>query len=164
MQVANYFAASILSFLGLVAGAILIKIAPEERKPLGKYFAWMRKAIILLIFLFVFLYYYKRLDYFLALILIFVILMVIEIKSKAMLLISAASYAAFGIIFFLSSSNLNLFAIQASLIFLHGLPTASLLLRIKGKGNYKVFSYNFLFITISNLLFVIHHFSFLIFK
>lgn len=129
MQFINYFSSSIISFSGLIAGFLLVKIAPEERKPLKKYFAWMRKAIILLMFLFMLLYYYKRWNYILALVLIFVILMFIELRSKSMLLKSVMSYAAFGIIFFLSRSNLNLFAIQASLIFLHGLPTASLIFK-----------------------------------
>ena len=163
MQLINYFAASILSYLGLLAGIVLVKIAPEEQKPLRKYFAWMRKSIILLIFLFVLFYYYKKLNYFIALILIFAVLLVFEAKSKTLRLKSAASYAAFGIIFFLSSSNLNLFVIQASMIFLNGLPTASLIFNKKEKNADKIMLYNSVFFVAANLSFF-YHLSFLIFE
>ena len=52
MEFINYFFASIISFLGLAAGILLIKIAPEEQKPLKKYFEICRKSILILIFLF----------------------------------------------------------------------------------------------------------------
>jgi len=53
MQFTNYFFASIISFLGLLIGIILVKIAPEEQKTLQKKFSLARKFLLLLIFIFV---------------------------------------------------------------------------------------------------------------
>ena len=155
MQFINYFSASIISFTGLLIGLMLVKIAPEEQKPLEKYFNLARKAILLLIFIFIMFYYFNSWFYALALISYFLFILFIEYKTSDMLKKSMLIYAVLGILFFLSSRNTNLFIIEASLILLHGLPAASLLYNKKEKNEYKMIFYNAGFVAISNLLFFI---------
>ena len=154
MQFTNYFLASIISFLGLLIGIVLVKIAPEEQKPLKKYFLFCRKALLLLIFVFIIRYYYKSFPYLAALMLCCVLLLFFEFKLD-LLRKSVLDYAAFGLVFFLSAKNQSLFTIESSLILLYGVPTASFLYARKSKNNYKIFLYNSLFVLISVLLFVV---------
>lgn len=153
MQFINFFFASITSFSGLLIGLMLVKIAPEEQKPLEKYFALARKAILLLIFIFIIFYYFNSWFYALALISYFLFLLFIEYKTNDMLKKSMLVYAVLGILFFLSSKNTNLFTIESSLILLYGLPAASLMCKRKEKNQYKIIFYNIGFVVISNLLF-----------
>ncbi|MBS3105896.1 hypothetical protein J4234_06600, partial [Candidatus Woesearchaeota archaeon] len=155
MQFINFFFASITSFSGLLIGLMLVKIAPEEQKPLEKYFALARKAILLLIFIFIIFYYFNSWFYALALISYFLFLLFIEYKTNDMLKKSMLIYAVLGILFFLSSRNMNLFTIEASLILLYGLPAASLLYNKKEKNEYKQVFYNVGFVIVSNALFFI---------
>lgn len=150
MQPVNYFFASIASFLGLFAGFVLIKIAPEEQKPLQKYFDLLRKIILFLIFAFLIFYYYGDWLYFIVLISLIAFLLLIEYKLKNHAILT---YAILGILFYLSSRNISLFAIESSLIFLYGLPTASLI-HDKGKSKHKLFLYGIIFVAISNILFL----------
>ncbi len=155
MQFINYFFASIISFSGLMIGLMLVKIAPEEQKPLEKYLILARKIMLLMIFIFIMFYYLNSWFYVLTLIAYFAFLLFIEYKANDMLKKSMLIYAVLGILFFLSSRNTNLFAIESSLILLYGLPTASLIYRRKEKNHYKSIFYNLGFILISNMLFFI---------
>ncbi len=49
MIILEYILISLLAFLGLIIGAILSFIAPEELKPLKKYFRYFYKVIIALV-------------------------------------------------------------------------------------------------------------------
>lgn len=153
MEFINYFFASIISFFGLFIGIILVKIAPEEQKPLEKYFVFLRKILLTLIFIFLVFFYFS--DYFnlTILILYMLFLLFVEFKIKYSLKKSMTSYTILGILFFLSSKNINLFTIESSLILLYGMPTASLIYARKGKNPYKVIFCNIGFIIISVLLF-----------
>ncbi len=153
MQFINYFFASIISFLGLFIGILLVRIAPEEQKPLEKYFVLSRKILLYLIFIFAVFYYFN--DYFNLAILLtyFIFLLVIEYKVKDLLKKSIIIYAFLGILFFLSSKNTNLFTMESSLILMYGMPTASLIYNKKEKNYYKVIFYNMGFVVIANLLF-----------
>jgi len=153
MQFINYFFASIISFLGLFIGILLVRIAPEEQKPLEKYFVLSRKILLYLIFIFAVFYYFN--DYFNLAILLtyFIFLLVIEYKVKDLLKKSIIIYTFLGILFFLSSKNTSLFTMEASLILLYGMPTASLIYNKKEKNHYKVIFYNMGFVVIANLLF-----------
>lgn len=152
MQFINYFSASIISFFGLLMGVMLVKMAPEEKKPLEKYFVLLRKILLLMVFLFILFYYLN--DYMNVLILIAysVFLLFIEYGIKDLSKKSIVTYTILGILFFLSSKNQNLFTIASSLIFLYGLPTASLLYNKKEK-NYRILFYNIGFVLIANLLY-----------
>ena len=153
MQFINYFFTSIISFLGLLIGIILVKIAPEEQKPLEKYFILLRKIILLIIFTFLLFYFFN--DYFNLLILIvyLIIILFIEYKLNDLLKKTMVTYTLFGILFFLSSKNTNLFVIESSLMMLYGLPTASLIYNNKEKNHGKTVFYNFGYIIIAALLF-----------
>lgn len=155
MQFINYFSASLISFSGLLIGLMLAKIAPEEQKPLERYFFSMRKILLLLIFVFITFYYFSSWFYALALISYFLFLLFIEYKTDDMLKKSMLVYAVLGILFFLSSRNTNLFVIESSLILLHGLPAASLLYNKKERNEHKLVFYNLGFVIIANILFFI---------
>ncbi len=153
MQFINYFFASIISFFGVLIGIILIKIAPEEQKPLEKYFILTRKILLLLIFIFIIFYYYSNAFHLLALIGYFIFLLFIEYKTDDLLKKTIISYAVLGILFFLSSENANLFAIESGLILFYGVAAASLIYSKRRKNAYKIFFYNIVFIIIANLLY-----------
>ncbi len=153
MQFINYFFASVISFFGLLMGILLIKIAPEEQKPLEKYFILLRKILLLIIFIFIMFYYSNAYLNLVVLIVYFLFLLFIEFKFNDLLKKSIIIYATLGVLFFLSLSNSNLFAIESSLILLYGIPTASLLYNRKEKNYYKLIFYNMGFIIIANLLF-----------
>lgn len=162
MQFINYFFASLISFLGLLIGIMLIKIAPEEQKPLEKYLILARKFILLMIFVFLMFYHFNNISYVLVLMGYFIFLLFIEYKTTNLLRKSMLIYALLGILFFLSSKNTNLFVIESSLILLYGLPTASLMYNKKAKNSYQIIFYNLGFVIIANLLF--YSSSFLIYK
>jgi len=155
MQFINYFFASIISFSGLLIGVMLVKIAPEEQKPLEKYFVVLRRIFLLMIFIFLFFYFFNDRFFLLTLITYFILLLLAEHKTSDMLKKSMIEYAVLGILFFLSSRNTNLFIIESSLILLHGLPAASLLYNKKKKNEYKLIFYNLGFVIIANILFFI---------
>ena len=153
MQFINYFFASVISFLGLLIGILLIKIAPEEQKPLHKYFEFIRISILILIFLFLVFYYSSNPAYIIVLLFYLILIIFIELKLKNPLKKSAIICMALGIIFYLSSKNLNLFVIESSLILLYGIPTASLLYSKRENNHAKIFLYNLGFLLVANLAF-----------
>ena len=171
MQFLNYFLASLISFFGLAIGIFLIMIAPEEQKPLGKYFIKLRKLLLLLIFVFVIFYYtgkssgfsvprkflifvgFKNPFYISLLLACFISILFIEYKTNDFFKKIMMSYLVFGILFFLSFQNKNLFVLESSLILLYGMPAASLI--YNKKNHYKVISYNLFFVILANLLYII---------
>lgn len=155
MQFINYFFASLASFSGLLIGMMLVKIAPEEQKPLGKYFVFARKILLSAIFAFLLFYFFTDRFYASTLIAYLVFLLFIEYKLKDLFKKTIITYALFGILFFLSLKNTNLFAIESSLMLLYGLPAASLLYSKKEKKNYELIFYNAGFLIIANLLFFV---------
>ena len=141
--------------MGLLAGILLVKIAPEEQKPLRRYFEWMRKLILLLIFLFPGFYYLNNPIYIIALLIYLVFIIFVEYKLGSLLRKSIIIYTALGIIFYLSSKNSNLFAIESSLIFLHGVPSASLMFSKKEKNYPEIFISNLGFLLVAGLAYFI---------
>ena len=152
MQFINYFFASLISFSGLLTGLILITIAPEEQKPLQKYFIILRKILLLMIFIFLFFYYFNIEFYLLTLVAYFAFLLFAEYRMNDIFKKAIIDYISLGILFFLSSTNSNLFTIESSLIFLYGLPTASLICNRKNNNHNKIIFYNIGFIVIANML------------
>jgi hypothetical protein len=124
----NYFLASIVSYLGLLLGIILIRLAPEEQKPGKKYFILSRKVLFFLIIAFL-LFFYRINLIFSSLLLMF--LLVLMLANKMRLEKNVLVYILLGTVFFLSSRTENLFVIESALIFLYGIPTASLQLKKK---------------------------------
>ena len=127
----SYFLASLIAYLGLLVGIILIKMAPEEQKPGKKYFILLEKILFLAI-LALPLYYFK-INIILSLVLLsFVAALMLGNKIK--LNKSCLVYFLFGIFFYLGSRFIDLFVIEAVLIFLYGMPNASLTLSLKNKN------------------------------
>ena len=152
MRFLIYFITSIISFLGLLVGYLLLRIAPEEQAPLAKYFSFTRRFALLLIFAFVVFYYTTNVFYLLTLLAYAGFIVFIEYgrhdpSNKIML-----SYAVLGAIFFLSSKNLNLFVIESSLIFLYGAISMSLVYNRKAKNMPGTIFYNCIFIIVANSL------------
>ena len=153
MQFINYFFASVISFFGLAAGFLLVKTAPEEQKPLAKSFSITRKVFLFLTLAFVTFYYYGGLFYLPSLALFYALLLFAEHKMEGSPKKSILTYAVLGILFFLSSKNINLFAVTSSLIFLHGLLSAPLMYNSRQKNLLKIFLENFVFVAAANALF-----------
>jgi hypothetical protein len=129
MQI-DYFLASVISYLGLLLGVVLIKLAPEEQKPGKKYFILLKKILFFLI-LASLLFFYKINIILTAVLLIFIIILMLT--KKLNLGKSALVYFFLGIMFYLSSKIPDLFVMESVLIFLYGIPNASLILK---KTNY----------------------------
>lgn len=153
MQFLTYFSASIISFLGLLTGILLVKIAPEEQRPLEQGFSLLRKILLLLIFIFLVFFYVNSWFFLMVLAAYFVFLIFLEYGAIDKFKKSIMIYSLLGTLFFLSSKNANLFAIESSLILLYGAPAASLLFNAKENNYFKVIFYNIGFVVIANLLF-----------
>jgi hypothetical protein len=153
MQFINYFLISVVSFLGLVIGIILVQIAPEEQKPLNKYLIILRQILLLMIFAFIAFYYSGSAFYLPILAAYFILAALVEYRLKGLIKKSMITSSALGVLFFLSMQNSNLFAIESSLILLYGIPTASLIYKKKEKNQYKLLFYNAGFIVVANLLY-----------
>jgi len=117
------FLISLISFLGIIVGIILNKIAKEEIK-FGKfgarYFVWMKRIILILLIIIV-TYFIENIALVLS---FFIIGFILSIFLSEYFSLSLAML--FG---FLNESKV--FIIISSLVFLYGLPYGSMLRRIK---------------------------------
>jgi len=138
----NYFLASIISYLGLLLGIILIRLAPEEKKPGKKYFILMKKTLFFIIL--VALLFFYEINIILTTIFLFFIIILILTK-KIRLEKTAFVYFLLGIILFFSSKIFNLFVLETILIFIYGIVTSSIILNIKKRNYYDVFIKNLWF-------------------
>jgi hypothetical protein len=136
----SYFLASIIAYLGLIVGIILIKLAPEEQKPGKKYFILIKKIIFLLVMAF-YLFFY-RFNPTLSVIFL-AITFVLMMNKKLKLEKTGLTYFLFVFVFYASSKIPDLFVMESVLIFLYGIPAASLIL--KKKNYYGIFLKNFWF-------------------
>ena len=128
-----YFLAAIISYLGLLVGTLLIKMAPEEQKPGRKYFIFLKAVFFFFIIALILFCYSAAIIFSLA---ILVLLFVLMINKKLNLEKSYLVYLFFGFVFYFSSKIFNLFIIESALIFLYGIPASSLIIKPR-KNNYK---------------------------
>ena len=186
----SYFLASITTYLGLLVGLILIKMAPEEQKPGKRYFILLRKILFFILFI-PMLYYYKINIAFSLALLAFVAALILRKNLKLDMLensdcahsslqrgvsnrnfrhaqkhaphFSAGSvfdksyltYFLLGIFFYLGSRFIDLFVVEAVLIFLYGIPNASLVFSQKKKNYNEIFINNLsFFVPVISLYFV----------
>jgi len=119
MQLLNYSLISLVSFSGLLIGMLLAFTAKEELQPGKKYFMLMQKIILLLIIIFLLNFFNINLYLRIIIYILFILLMIINIKSQII-------YPALGVVFFLSSKDINLLITNSILIFLYGFPAGSL--------------------------------------
>ncbi len=150
MQLLNYSLVSIISFSGLLVGMILAFTAKEELEPGKKYFLLLQKLTLLLILIFLLNFFNINLYLRITIYILFIFLMTINIKSQII-------YPALGVVFFLSSRDINLFVINSILIFLYGFPTGSLFAKklIKKKKSFvlkNIFLNYFWFVAVSIIL------------
>lgn len=138
----SYFLASIIAYLGLLVGVILIKLAPEEQKPGKKYFIIIKKIIFLLVLVF-YLFFYRFNPTFSIILLAFTFVLMLNKKLK--LEKTGLTYFLFGIVFYASSKIPDLFVIESVLIFLYGVPVSSLILKLRKKNYKEIFVKNLWF-------------------
>ncbi|GEM_PF-3216845 len=155
MQFINYLFASLVSFFGLAIGILLIKIAPEEQKPLKTYLATLRRTALFFIFIFLAAYYLANLYFMILLLILLALILAIEFKLQNLFAKSVTTYPMLGIIFFLSKNNINLFVIESSLIFIYGAATASLIYERRNRNHFHVIFYNAGFLAIANFLYFV---------
>ena len=133
MQFLIYIGIALVAYLGLLLGIILIRSAPEEQKP-GRFYFKLLKKILFMVIIAMMLFFYKV--NFILTIAILIFFLLIVITKKVNLEKNKLVYAFLGIIFFGASLKSSLFELIAVLIFMFGMPTASLLYKTK-KNNYK---------------------------
>jgi len=126
----QYFLAAIISYLGLIVGNILIFMAPEELKPGKKVFIFLRMILGLSMFIILLTYYLGDPIVFAGIILLLILIFALYWKN---IMSEYYEYVILSIIFFLSYTNQTLFIIESLLIFIFGLPTASLYTNYKKK-------------------------------
>ena len=117
-----YSLIALISFLGLLVGMILTYSNKDELKPGRKYIILVQKIIWTLIMI-VTAFVYNLHWFVLLLIFIFTISPFFNKKQIK----TPSIYFFFGIIFYLSTNSINLLAVNASLIFLFGLPSGTLI-------------------------------------
>ncbi len=153
MNFLNYSLTAIVAYLGLLVGYVLSLIAKEELKSGKKYFIFLQKALLSLIFIFLLVMGFSYIAVLLLLACIVNYVMKNYLKKKFDDIIY--TYIILSIIFYLSSKTLNLFTIEASLIFLYGLPTGTLLSTNSKKESTIDILKNIIFVVVAILLFLI---------
>lgn len=138
----TYLLASLIAYLGLLVGIILIRMAPEEQKPGKKYFIFLKKILFTLILVPMFYFYNLNIIFSLALL---CLLAALILGNKLKLDKPYLIYLLLGILFYLSARFIDLFVIEAVLIFLYGVPDASLAFSLKKKNYGEIFIKNLLF-------------------
>jgi len=118
----NYLLVFLMALSGYLLGIGLAYIAPEELKPGRKYLKWLEKGMFVLSFLPVVYFFGLSWWVFLPIVLALVLVM-IDFKYRIYL-----SMIAFLIWFFLIRSSDLIVVLEASAIFLYGLPAGSLLI------------------------------------
>jgi len=154
MQLINYTLTLTVSFLGLILGIILAYIAKEELRPGKKYFILLQKIILTLIPSF-FLFYLLKEN--ISLLIISLLMFSILINSYSKKIKTHYIYPILALIFYFSSKNIDLFKIQAFLIFLYGFPTGSLLTKVTKKNYIGIVLKHISFIVIGLLLFFVFY-------
>ena len=150
MNFLTYLLALIITFFGIFLGSLLVLMAPEEQKPGKKYFIWFRDILLLLVVFF--LLYFNNLSLSFGFVFVLIVIsLLVYFKGNSYIV-----YLLFAAVLYLSSKEISFFIIEASLIFLYGLPTGSLLMdyKRKKKSFLKIFYYLY-YIVIASLLFLI---------
>lgn len=126
MLKSNILFSSIIIYLGIFVGIILIFMAPDEKKHGKKYFIIFQRVLFWIavsLISFKFILEFSWLQFLFYIIPLIIILMqMIYGKFNSYL-----SYLLFAIILYISAYNRNLFLIEGTLIFLYGMATGSLI-------------------------------------
>jgi len=154
MNFLNYSLAAFGSFMGLIAGIIVIFMAKEEQTEGKKYFITLQRIILFLVIIFLLYFLKLNLIIFLIVALIGAILYIERFKNKA-LVESYFIYPILGVIFFLSSKKDSLLLIESSLIFLYGIVSVSLLFNRKKTNTFQLIMYHSSYLISSIVLFIL---------
>ncbi len=145
---------TIIAFLGLAAGILLTFIAPEEIKPLKRYFQFSYRIILLLIVLA--LAYYKDLNLIQVVIILLILAAFTTIDSLKRLLFSLTP-----IIIYISKDNPAALVTTTLLVFILGTITSTFYAEIKNnklinkrRFIFKIFYYNITFFVITAILII----------
>lgn len=112
----------VLTFIGFVIGIILSLIAPEEMKDGKKYFIILRAII----FVFIIFITCEILGFHILVSTALSLLIILFVLYKKTEHINYFFYIILGVVFAISYIQQELFILQASLIFIFGLPSGSL--------------------------------------
>ncbi len=123
MNIINYISTLIITFLSIFIGIALAKISPEELKPGKKYIVFFYRILLVSIILIILYHLFLTKNYIFLTIIIILTISLRLIKQYNDII----TWILLGIIFYLSSKQLNYFLIISSLIFLLGLPFGTLL-------------------------------------
>lgn len=157
MEFISYIAVLLLSYFGLAAGVALAFIAKEEIEPGKKYLTAIQNILMIAIILIVI--YFLEIPWLIWIILIgcgFLAAFIKKQRKKSFLI-----YLLFSVILWISSQPKAFFSIKflfpltASLIFLIGFPTGSLLIDLKKRKIYPIMVSNIHFIIIGLILYFI---------
>jgi len=157
MNFLNYLLVALISFLGLIAGIIIISMAKEEQRPGRKYFM-VTKDIILLLIIF-FLGYYLKLISIIFVLLILAVYLLKKYKFRK-LKEDYLVYSILGLALFISKDMDNLFLIIASLTFIYGLIYGAVIRRKSIKDNLILMLKNVGYLVVSIGLTTIFHYLF----
>ena len=139
---ADYFLAPILSYLGLLAGIILVLMSPEEQKPGKRYFTLLKK-ILFFLSIFVFLFFIGINTILLAFLAVLLALLLswekMPVKNDML------AYLIFGIIIAMSYASQQYFMIQSVIVFIYGLPASSFAFDARKKNYLGMFGKNAVF-------------------
>lgn len=151
MAFLQYFLASLVAYFGLFVGNILIFIAPEELKPGKKVFSFLRMILGMFMFIVLLTFYIDSLPYFFGILGMLVLIFILYWNGWMTVMFE---YIFLSLIFFLSFKDQTLFIIEALLIFMFGLPTASLYTRFKQKKQSLLLSLRYsYFLVLATILF-----------
>ena len=155
MQFVNYFLSSLICFLGLLIGIVLVKIAPEEQKPLKRKFFLARRIILILIFGSAVYYYSANPPYLLILILLFFGVFFVESKIGDIKKTTMIDYAILGAVLSISSKSSAVFAATSCLILIYGMVISSILYKIGKKNHMDLMLKNAVFFISSSIIYLI---------
>jgi len=150
MDLINYSLTALISFFGLGVGIALAFIAPEEMKDGKKYFIHLQNVLLTLMF-FAVLAFDNISIFLISLFSVIFFIFVYYLNRDSS--IRYLDYAALGVLFFFSSSNLSLFLLNSALIFLYGMPSGSLQIKVKKRNILEVILKNISFLAIALSLF-----------
>ena len=146
MEFLNYLLISVVSYLGVIAGYILMLVAPEEKKEGMKYFNVIQHFLFLIFVLFAIFFKFSDILFILGGVL--ALALFYSLKRYQI----HVSYLSFSVFFYLFSASTE-FLIFSVIIFIYGLAAGSILFDLKDKKTslLKVFSLAY-FIIAANLL------------
>ena len=158
MEFINYLCLVLVSYVGLGAGMILAYIAKEEIKPGKKYFKVMQNLLLIAItFTVIYVLGFSWIPWFIIVGALTYILSIENHRAKAFFM-----YLLLSVLLWISAQRhakifiaLDLLPAVASLIFLTGIPTGTLLFDMKKKNIVQILFTNIHYVIISAVLYFI---------